>query len=63
MNQLKTHNYLINSVTDLSGVGSKIRSLLKKKKLKKYQIYCGVFRKDIQIVLIYKLLINLRSEK
>ena len=35
MNQSKTHSFLTNKVTDLNGVGSKIKSLLKRKKIEK----------------------------
>jgi len=35
MNQSKTHSFLTNKVTDLNGVGSKIESLLKRKKIEK----------------------------
>ena len=35
MNQSKTHNFLTNKVTDLDGVGSKIKNLLKRKKIEK----------------------------
>ena len=36
MNQSKIHDYLIQNVTALDGVGAKTKKLLKKKKLKKY---------------------------
>ena len=35
MNQSKTHSFLTNKVTDLNGVGSKIKNLLKRKKIEK----------------------------
>ena len=35
MNQLKTHNFLIQNVSTLKGVGSKTRKLLRKKKIEK----------------------------
>jgi len=35
MNQSKTHDYLTNKVTNLDGVGNKIKSLLKRKKIEK----------------------------
>ena len=35
MNQLNSQNFLINSVSTLSGVGPKLKNLLKKKKVEK----------------------------
>ena len=35
MNRLETHNFLINSVSNLNGVGSKTKSLLKRKRIEK----------------------------
>ena len=54
MNHQNKHDFLNESVSTLSGVGTKIKNMLKKKRLKKYLIYCGVFHIVLQIVLIYK---------
>ena len=47
MNQSKIHDFLIQNVSALEGVGTKTKKLLKKKKLKKYLICYGTFRKII----------------
>ncbi len=52
MNQSKIQDFLIQNVSKLEGVGIKTEKLLKKRKLKKYLIYYGIFLKVIQIVLM-----------
>ena len=54
MNQLKIQNFLTKNVSTLSGVGSKIKKLLKRKKIEKVSDFCGTFLKDILIDQIYK---------
>ena len=63
MNQPNIQDLLIQNVSNLKGVGVKIKKLLKKKKLKKYLIYCGIFHKVILTDQIYKLWIILKLEK
>ncbi len=60
MNQSKIQNFLIQNVSMLGGVGIKIKKLLKKRKLKKYLIYYGIFLKVLQIDLMYEHLITLK---
>tara|TARA_B100001971_G_C17928329_1_gene401365 strand:+ start:292 stop:474 length:183 start_codon:yes stop_codon:yes gene_type:complete len=60
MNQSKIHDFLVQNVSALNGVGLKTRKLLKKKKLKKYLICYGIYLKVLQIDQIYKHLINLK---
>ena len=49
MNESKVKNYILQDVTSLEGVGLKTKLLLKKKKLKKYLTYYGIFHKVLQI--------------
>ena len=49
MNQSKIHDFLIQNVSVLDGVGTKTKKLLKKRKLKKYQTYYGIFLKILPI--------------
>jgi len=44
MNQQNTLDFLTKKVSTLSGVGNKIKKLLRKKRLKRYQICYGIFR-------------------
>ena len=43
MNQKDIQNYLMSDVKILSGVGPKVKTLLRKKKLRKFQICYGIF--------------------
>ena len=54
MNQSKLHNFLIQNVSALNGVGTKTRKLLKKKKLRKYAIYYGIYLKVLPIDQMYR---------
>ena len=54
MNQVKIHNFLLQKTSNLKGVGLKTKKLLKKKELKKYLTYYGIFLKALQIDLIFK---------
>ena len=49
MNQSEIKKFLTQSISKLKGVGIKTVKILKKKELRKYLIYYGIFLKDPQI--------------
>ena len=52
MNRTKSYKFLSQNITNLRGVGKKVKNLLKKKKLRKFLICYGIYHNLLLIDLI-----------